>query len=240
MSEKVDILAVAVHPDDIELGCSGTLLKHISKGYKVAIVDLTRGELGSRGSAEIRLEEAEKASKVLGVTHRINLGMKDGLFQNDPSHQIKVIEQIRRFQPKIVITNAPKDRHPDHGRASDLVSESCFYSGLIKITSEWRGSTQLHWRPEAVYHMIQDRYIKPDFVVDISAHFEKKMKTIQVFASQFFNPESKEPDTPISSKAFLEIVGARNRDFGRLIGAEYGEGFVVERPMGVEDILVLK
>ena len=237
---KLDILAIGVHPDDVELGCSGTLLKHISQGKKVGILDLTKGELGSRGSGELRLKEADKSAQILGVLVRENLGFADGFFKNDKAHQLEVIKMIRKYQPDVVLTNAPKDRHPDHGRASQLVSEACFYSGLIKIETDLEGENQELWRPKAVYHFIQDRFLKPDFVVDVSDHVDKKMEAIMAFSSQFYNPDSNAPETPISSKNFLAFVKARMANFGRDINAEYAEGFTSERVIGVEDIIQLK
>jgi len=237
---KLDILAIGVHPDDVELGCSGTLLKHISQGKKVGILDLTKGELGSRGSGELRLKEADKSAQILGVLVRENLGFADGFFKNDKAHQLEVIKMIRKYQPDVVLTNAPKDRHPDHGRASQLVSEACFYSGLIKIETDLEGENQELWRPKAVYHYIQDRFLKPDFVVDVSDHVDKKMEAIMAFSSQFYNPDSNAPETPISSKNFLDFVKARMANFGRDINAEYAEGFTSERVIGVEDIIQLK
>jgi len=239
MSLKLDILAIGVHPDDVELGCSGTILKHIAQGKKVGILDLTQGELGSRGSAELRLVEAANAAKILGVVARENLGYADGFFKNDKEHQLGIIEIVRKYQPDVVLANAPKDRHPDHGRASQLISEACFYSGLLKIETELAGEKQAHWRPKAVYHYIQDRYLKPDFVVDVSAYVDKKMEAIMAFSSQFYNPVSDEPKTPISGEDFLNSVKARMIGLGRDIGVDYAEGFVVERVVGVEDITSL-
>ena len=237
----VDILAIGVHPDDVELACSGTIARQISLGYRVGIIDLTGGELGTRGSKELRLSEAENAKKILGVSLRENLHMKDGFFNYDEVHIRQVATQIRKYKPKIVLCNAVSDRHPDHGRASKLVSDACFYSGLAKISlsSEDGGELPPH-RPDAVYHYIQDRYIQPDFIVDISDFMDLKLQSIMAFSSQFFNPDSIEPQTPISSKDFIEFVKARARDFGRTIGTTYGEGFTVERAPGVLDIFSLK
>lgn len=226
---KIDILAFAAHPDDIELGCSGTLMKQIEAGFSVAIVDLTQGEMGSRGTIETRYEEAAKASDIMGVKTRVNLKMADGLFEINESNKRLIVEQIRKFQPKMVLANAISDRHPDHGRASKLVSEACFLSGLRKYNTELQGQLQEAHRPETVYHYIQDHHISPDIVIDISAFQERKMKAILAYETQFFNPDSKEPETPISSQSFMEFVNARMREFGRPIGAEYGEGFTVER-----------
>lgn len=233
---KIDILAIVAHPDDAELGCSGTLLKHKTLGLKTGVVDLTEGQLGSRGSAEIRLKEALDAGEVLKLDVRLNLGFEDGFFQNDPNHQLEIIKVIRHLKPDIVLTNAVNDRHPDHGRASKLVSDACFYSGLVRIETDYEGNNQDAWRPQVVYHFIQDRYIKPDLVVDVSGYVDQKMESIKAFKSQFYNPESPEPETPISSKEFLDHVVGRLRDHGRLIGVEYGEGFTTERALGVHDL----
>ncbi len=237
---KLDILAIGVHPDDVELSCSGTLLKHIESGKKVGILDLTHGELGSRGSGKLRLIEAANSANILGVTVRENLGFADGFFKNDEAHQIPIIRILRKYQPNVVLANTPNDRHPDHGRASQLISEACFYSGLIKIETELDGEKQQQWRPKSVYHYIQDRYLKPDFVVDVTKYVDKKMEAIMAFSSQFYNPDSKAPETPISSKKFLDFIKARMANFGRDINAEYAEGFKVERVIGVEDITQLK
>jgi len=236
---KLDILGIFAHPDDAELCCAGTLLKHIAMGKKVGIVDITMGQLGSRGTPMIRLAEAEAAAKVLGIEVRENLRLEDGYFENDQVHRLKVIESIRKFRPEIVITNAREDRHPDHGRASKLVSDACFFSGLRRIKSVNQGLEQKEWRPKAVYHAVQDRYIHPDFIVDVSLYVEKKFEAIMAFESQFYNPQNTEPQTPISSKEFLESVKARMRDYGRLINVEFAEGFTTERPVGVPDILEL-
>jgi N-acetylglucosamine malate deacetylase 1 len=237
---KLDLLAIGIHPDDVELSCSGTLLKHIALGKKAGILDLTQGELGTRGSAELRLKEAEEAARILGITTRINLGFADGFFKNDKEHQLAIIQQIRKYTPEIVFANAVSDRHPDHGRASQLISEACFYSGLRRIETELDGKPQQSWRPKVVYHYIQDRYIKPDFVVDISEYVDKKMEAIMAFKSQFFNPESKEPSSPISSKEFIDFIKSRMQVFGRDINAKYAEGFTVERTIGIENIFDLK
>jgi bacillithiol biosynthesis deacetylase BshB1 len=237
---KLDILAFGAHPDDVELGCSGTLAKEISLGKKVGIIDLTRGELGTRGSVEIRNSESEAASKILGISVRENLDMRDGFFVNDESHQLKVIEMIRKYQPEIVLCNAVSDRHPDHGRAAKLTADACFYSGLIKVETKEDGKAQSAWRPKAVYHYIQDHFIEPDFVVDITAHMDKKMESIFAYSSQFFDPNSKEPETPISSKNFMENVKAKAALFGRAINADYAEGFTVSRYIGVENLFDLR
>ncbi|MFB0925616.1 MAG: bacillithiol biosynthesis deacetylase BshB1 [Vicingaceae bacterium] len=237
---KLDILAIGVHPDDIELGCSGTILKHIAQGKKVGILDLTKGELGSRGSGELRLIEAANSAKILGVSVRENLGYADGFFVNDKEHQLGIVQILRKYQPDVILANAPKDRHPDHGRASQLVSEACFYSGLVRIETELDGVSQEHWRPRVVYNYIQDRYLKPDFVVDVTDFVETKMESILAFSSQFYNPESELPETPISSKKFFDFIKARMANFGRDINVDYAEAFTVERLIGVEDITLLK
>ncbi|MDG1332507.1 MAG: bacillithiol biosynthesis deacetylase BshB1 [Crocinitomicaceae bacterium] len=240
LSSKVDILAFAAHPDDVELAASGTIMKHIAQGKTVAIVDLTQGEMGSRGTIHTRYEEAEAASEILGLQHRVNLKMEDGFFEINEENKRKIVEQIRRFQPDIVLANAMSDRHPDHGRGGKLVSEACFLSGLVKVETELDGLKQEAYRPKAVYHYIQDYYIKPDFVVDVTDFIDRKMASIQAYKTQFFNPDSEEPETPISSRGFLDFVEARMREFGRPIGAKYAEGFTVERFIGVEDLFDLK
>ena len=237
---KLDILAIGVHPDDVELGCSGTLMKHIALGKKVGILDLTKGELGSRGSGELRLVEAANAAKILGVSIRENLGYADGFFTNDKAHQMGIIEIIRKYQPEVVLANAPLDRHPDHGRASQLVSEASFYSGLVRIETTLNGEKQDLWRPKVVYHYIQDRFLKPDFVVDVTDFVDDKMEAIMAFSSQFYNPKSELPETPISSKKFLDFVKARMANFGRDINADFAEGYTTDRVVGVEDITLLK
>jgi bacillithiol biosynthesis deacetylase BshB1 len=236
----IDILAIGIHPDDVELSCAGTLLKHIAAGYSVGILDLTKGELGTRGSAELRLKEAAAAAKILGVQFRENLGMEDGFFKNDKINLFLLVEKIRQHKPKIVICNAVADRHPDHGRASQMVSEACFYSGLAKIETAYDKEMQMPHRPKAVYHYIQDRNLKPDLVVDITPFIDKKIEAIMAFSSQFFDPKSTAPSTPISSPEFMESVKAKMRIFGRDIQVEFAEGFTVERTIGVEDLVQLK
>ncbi len=236
----VDILAIGVHPDDVELCASGTILKHKSMGYSVALCDLTQGELGTRGSGQIRMEEAEVARNIMGIEHRVNLGMRDGFFENSEINLIKIIEVIRYFKPKIVLANTPHDRHPDHGRASKLISDACFYAGLPKIsTFNKDNSSQSAHRPLAVYHYIQDRNLVPDFVVDITPFIEKKIECILAYKTQFYNPHSEEPETPISSKAFLDFIQAKNKTYARDIGTEYAEGFKVERTIGVKNLFDL-
>jgi len=233
---KLHILAIGAHPDDVELSCSGTLLKHKSLGQKIGILDLTRGELGTRGSAALRDEEAQNSSNVLQLDVRENLALPDGFFSNTPENQIAIIRQIRKYQPDIVLCNAIYDRHPDHGKGASLVSDACFYSGLIKIITEDDGTNQNAWRPKFVYHYIQDRYIKPDFIVDITDYMSKKMESIHCFKSQFFDPDSIAPPTPISSKQFIEGIRNRCAEWGRIIGVEYGEGFTCERISGVQNL----
>ena len=237
---KLDILAFASHPDDIELGCAGTLIAHIADGKKVGIVDLTQGELGTRGTPKTRIEEAEEASRIMGLAARENLGLADGFFQTDREHQLKVIEMLRKYKPELVIMNAVYDRHPDHKRGSDLVSESCFKSGLKMIsTKDEAGEEQEAWRPKAVYHYIQDRFIAPDVVVDVTAHWDKKMETIRAFKSQFYNPDDSSPNTYISSPEFLEFIESRAKEMGHSIGVKYGEGFTKERNIGVKSLFDL-
>ncbi|HTJ48618.1 MAG TPA: bacillithiol biosynthesis deacetylase BshB1 [Cyclobacteriaceae bacterium] len=237
---KLDILVLCAHPDDAELGCAGTLASHIAKGHKVGIVDLTRGELGTRGTAEDRDREAAESAKILGVHARENLGLKDGFFQNTKEDQLKVIQAIRKYQPSIVLTNAVQDRHPDHGKGAHLTYDSCFLSGLIKIeTFDEKGNKQAAWRPGAVYHFIQSQFIKPDFVVDISNYWEIKMKAIMAFKTQFYNPDSKEPETYISSPEFLRMVESRATELGHAIGVKHGEGFTVSRYPGVRSLFDL-
>jgi bacillithiol biosynthesis deacetylase BshB1 len=232
--QKLDILAFGAHPDDVELGCGGTILAAVAEGKKVGIIDLTKGELGTRGTVDIRLMEAQAASKVLGVTVRENVGMADGFFKNDQDHQLVIIECIRRFQPTIVLCNAPEDRHPDHGRAAALVADACFLSGLTKIQSSHNGEAQTAWRPANVFHYIQSRSLTPNFVVDISAHMDKKMESILAHSSQFFDPNSKEPDTFISGNSFLEFVKGRAKELGQQIGVDFAEGFISNKIIGVK------
>lgn len=230
---KLDILAFGAHPDDVELGCGGTIAKEIQLGKKVGIIDLTRGELGTRGSAEIRDQEAAKAAKILGVAVRENLRMRDGFFQNDEAHQLEIIKMIRKYQPEIVLCNAIYDRHIDHGKGSKLVSDACFLSGLRKIETLYENEIQEAWRPKVVYHFIQWATIEPDFVVDITGFEKIKEDAIMAYDSQFFNAETNEPVTPIATKNFLESIHYRAQDLGRLIGTDFGEGFTVERYLAV-------
>ena len=237
---KLDILAFGAHPDDVELGCSGTIAKEIGLGKKVGIVDLTRGEIGTRGSVEIRNSESAKASAILGVIARENLDMRDGFFLNDEAHQLKIIEMIRKYKPEIVLCNAIQDRHIDHGKGSKLVSDACFLSGLIQIKTELNGVQQEAWRPKIVYHYIQWQNIEPDFVVDISDFMDKKMASVLAYASQFYNPNSNEPVSPITSKNFLDSVKYRAQDLGRLVNVTYAEGFTTERYLAVNCLSDLK
>lgn len=233
---NLDILAFGAHPDDVELGCAGTIAKEVSLGKKVGIVDLTRGELGTRGSAEIRDQESANAAKILGVAIRENLKMRDGFFVNDEKHQLQIIEIIRKYRPEIVICNAIDDRHIDHKKGSELVSDACFLSGLSKIKTQINGIIQAAWRPKLVYHYIQWKNIVPDFVVDITGFNEKRIESILAYSSQFYDPNSVEPETPIATKNFLESLNYRTQDFGRLIGVDYAEGFTVERPVAVKNL----
>ncbi len=233
---KLDILVFGAHPDDAELGAGGTIAKEVANGKKVGIVDLTRGELGTRGSAEIRDKEAIKAAKVLGVQIRENLGFADGFFSNDKEHQLAIIAMVRKYQPDIVLCNAIDDRHIDHGKGSKLVSDACFLSGLLKINTKHQGQDQAPWRPKLVYHYIQWKNLKPDFVVDITGYITKKEEAILAYSSQFFDPDSDEPETPITSKNFLQSVTYRAQDLGRLVGVAYAEGFTVERLVAVDSL----
>lgn len=235
---KLDILVFGAHPDDAELGAGATIAKEVASGKKVGIIDLTRGELGTRGSAEIRDQEAAKAAEILGVVVRENLGFADGFFVNDAQHQLKVIEMIRKYRPEIVLCNAVDDRHIDHAKGSKLVSDACFLSGLKKIDTKLNGDEQQQeqWRPKQVYHYIQWKNLEPDFVVEVSDFMAVKEEAIMAYSSQFFDPNSKEPETPISSRNFTDSVNYRARDLGRLIGVEYGEGFTAERYVAVKSL----
>ena len=233
---KLDVLAFGVHPDDVELSCSGVLLVEKSNGKKTGIIDLTEGELGSRGTVETRYKEAEEAAKILGVDIRENLKLSDGFFKNDEEHQRKVIRVIRKYKPEIVICNAPEDRHPDHGRSSKLVSDASFLSGLIRIETTENGISQEPWRPKYVLHYIQDRYLQPDFVVDISAFFEKKLDAIKAYKTQFHNPGIEGPETYISTPGFLESVIYRYKMFGKMIGVNYAEGFISDKTIGIKNL----
>lgn len=234
---KLDILAFGVHPDDVELSCCGTLMNQIDKGDTVGIIDLTKGELGTRGTPELRMLEAEKAAEILGVHIRENVGLKDGFFENRHEQQLKVIQKIRKYQPDIVFANAIDDRHPDHGRSALLLKDAFFLSGLRKIeTLNDDGSPQLPWRPRLLLHYIQDRWISPDIVVDITPYLDRKIQAIKAFGSQFYDPNSTEPDTYIASKTFWESIPARAKEMGRASGFDYAEGFTAAKFLGVKDI----
>ena len=231
---KTDILAFGVHPDDVELGCSGTLVAAVAQGKKVAVVDLTRGELGTRGTPETRDAEAANAGKVMGLHSRENLQMADGFFQNDENNIRKVITVIRKYQPEIVLCNAPEDRHPDHGRSSALVADAAFLAGLRKINTEYEGKEQEYWRPSYVFHYIQDRYLKPDFLFDISEAFDQKIRAILCYTTQFNTTDTSEPQTYISNPDFLDVIKARALMFGKRIGVKYAEGYLTTKMVGVK------
>lgn len=237
---KLDLLVLAVHPDDAELGCSGTIVKHIAAGKKAGIVDLTRGELGTRGTAETRDAEAAEAAEIMGLHVRENLGFKDGFFQNDQAHQLEVIRIIRKYRPEIILANALRDRHPDHGRACQLVKDACFLSGLAKVNTFQDGEAQEAWRPRLLLNYIQDEYIRPDIIVDISDHIETKAAAVRAFRTQFFSPGVDGPPTYISSPEFFESVIGRAREFGKSIGAAYGEGFTSAKLLGTDNLFDLR
>ena len=237
---KLDILVLASHPDDAEISCAGTIARHVALGHNVGIVDLTKGELGTRGTVALRAEEAAASAKILGVAVRENLGLKDGFFQNDPTHQLSVIRAVRKFKPTIVLANAVYDRHVDHGKGASLAYDACFLSGLVRIeTVDDDGTRQQPWRPNAVYHYIQSLYIEPDFIVDISDYWQKKIEAIGAFKSQFFDPESNETETYVSNPGFVKMLEARAIDWGYAIGAKYGEGFTTRRYPGVRSLFDL-
>ncbi|WP_347925514.1 bacillithiol biosynthesis deacetylase BshB1 [Pontimicrobium sp. SW4] len=239
---KLDILAIGAHPDDVELGCGATIAKEIANGKKVGIIDLTRGELGTRGTAETRDAESTEAAKTLGVATRTNMEFADGFFINDKEHQLELIKMIRKYRPEIVLCNAIDDRHIDHGKGSQLVSDACFLSGLLKIDTKCpdEDGWQEPWRPKHVYHYIQWKNIEPDFVVDVTGFMNKKMDSVLAYKTQFFDPASKEPETPISSSNFTDSIVYRARDLGRLIGVDHGEGFTVERYVAVDSLYDIK
>ena len=236
---NVDVLAFGAHPDDVELGCGATLAKLVASGKSVGVVDLTCGELGTRGSASMRIQESEAASKILGVSSRENLGFADGFFTNDKLHQLEVVRVIRKYKPKIVICNAVKDRHIDHCKAAKLVADSCFLSGLVKIKTQNQGEAQEFWRPQQVFHYIQWQPIEPDFVVDVSDFMQIKKRAVLSYASQFYNPNVKDIPTPISSKNFLESVTYRAKDLGRLVGVAYAEGFTSNHLLKISNLFDL-
>lgn len=236
----VDVLAIAAHPDDIEMTCAGTVLSLVAQGKTVAGVDLTRGELGTRGTPEIRLRESAEGAKRMQLAARENMGFRDAFFRNDEEHQLALIPIIRRYRPDIVLTNAPDDRHPDHGRAAELVIQACFYAGLRQIKTVGNdGQPQEAHRPRFVYHFIQDRALIPNFVVDVSPYWDGKIAAIRAYQSQFFNPDSPEPPSYISGEPFMKFLEARTREHGHLIGVEFGEGFISKRMLGVTDLFAL-
>ncbi|MGY6559200.1 MAG: bacillithiol biosynthesis deacetylase BshB1 [Nitritalea sp.] len=238
---KLDILVLAAHPDDAELSCSGTIAAHVAKGYRVGIVDFTAGEMGTRGTPELRLVEANKAGELLQLSARENLGFQDVFFQNDAAHQHALIHVIRKYQPEIVLANAITDRHPDHGKGGALASQAAFMSGLRKIeTLDAAGDPQQPWRPKFLYHYIQNNFIQPDFVFDITPFWKTKLASIKAFKSQFYDPASTEPESFISSENFFHFIEARAREMGHKIQVTYGEGFTVERMIGVDDLFHLK
>ena len=239
---KIDILAFGAHPDDVELSCGGTLIKEIHNGKTVGIIDLTKGELGTRGTAQTRAVEASNAASILGVSFRKNMNFSDGFIVNDKAHQLEVIKLIRHYQPEIVLCNAVNDRHIDHGVASKLVSDACFLSGLVKIETKYADSEaiQAPWRPKSIYHYIQWKPLNPDFVVDISQHIDQKMESVMAYSTQFYDPKSQAPETPISSKNFVDSVRYRAADLGRLTGVGYAEGFNVERLPAIDSLFDLK
>ncbi|MEL6925029.1 MAG: bacillithiol biosynthesis deacetylase BshB1 [Bacteroidota bacterium] len=236
---KLDILAIGVHPDDVELSCSGTLLAHIAQGKKVGLLDLTRGELGTRGSAELRTQEAMNSAKLMKAAFRHQLKMADGFFGHTRENLLQIAAIVRQYQPEIVLANALEDRHPDHARAAKLTSDACFLAGLAKVETTLDGQAQERWRPKVVYHYIQDYTLHPEVIVDISPYMEHKMDLIMCFSSQFYDPNSEEPESPISSKDFLDSVRAKNQVWGRMIGCSYAEGFNVSRPIGVTNLFNL-
>lgn len=232
---KIDILAFGAHPDDVELGCGGTIAKLISEGKKCAIIDLTKGELGTRGTDETRREEAEESARILGISARENLGMKDGFLANSEEYQLEIVKMIRKYRPEIVLANAIDDRHPDHAKAAKLVSDACFLGGLRKVETFINGNTQEVWRPKQIFHYIQWKDIKPEFVIDISEHLEKKLEACMAFKTQFYDPKSTEPETPITSKDFYESLTYRAQDLGRLSGVTYAEGFTTEKLIAMKN-----
>lgn len=240
--DKVDILVLMAHPDDAELCCGGTILAHLAKGYRLALVDFTAGELGTRGNAETRLAEAARAAEIMGVTARENMGFRDGFFRNDETHQRALIQKIRRFRPEIVIANATDDRHPDHGEAAQLSRKACFLSGLKRIETKQNGKTQAAWRPKQLYHVLQSRYMRPDFSVDVSAYWEQKMAAIFAYKSQFHTEPAaaKGDQTFISTPAFLKFIESRAHELGHNIGVAYAEGFTAAQPLGIHNLFDLR
>lgn len=240
MSIKLDILVLAAHPDDAELGCGGAIAKHVALGHKVGVVDFTRGELGTRGTVHTRDEEAAASASILGLSVRENLNFRDGFFQNDEQHKLEVAKVIRKYQPEIILANAIYDRHPDHGKGAGLSFDACFMAGLVKIETTLDGKGQLPWRPKALYHYIQSQYIQPDFIVDISEHWNTKMESIRAFKTQFYDPNSNEPETYISNPAFMKMLESRAQEYGHAIGVKFGEGFTVRRSIGVDHLFSIK
>lgn len=238
---KLNLLAIAAHPDDAELSCSGILALHKQQGWRTGVLDLTRGELGSRGTAETRAMESALATDILKLDVRENLGFRDGFFQNDETHQRAIITALRKYQPDIVLINAPYDRHPDHGKGAQLAKDACFLSGLLKIETVDNGASQSPWRPKRVFHYIQDQHIEPDIILDISSVFEQKMDSIKAYATQFFSGEGDGPKTYISAENFLSSVENRCCDFGKRIGVKYGEGLLNTAGLGLRslDALIL-
>lgn len=236
---KLDVMAIGVHPDDVELSCAGVLLVEKKNGKRTGIIDLTQGELGTRGTAETRRLEAEAAAKILGLNVRENLGLRDGFFQNSESDQLKVIEAIRKYRPDVIMCNAPEDRHPDHGRSAKLVSDACFLSGLRKVATRSEGQLQEAWRPKYVLHYIQDRFLQPNFVIDISDVMETKLESIKAYGTQFHNPALNEPQTYISTPDFLDSVIYRSKMMGKMIGVKFAEGFISEKMIGLPSLDVL-
>jgi N-acetylglucosamine malate deacetylase 1 len=240
---KLDVLAIGVHPDDVELGCSGTLIKEVKRGKKTGVIDLTQGELGTRGTIETRFQEAEEAAKIMGVSVRENLKMRDGFFQNDEANQLQLIQAIRKYQPEIIIGNILEDRHPDHGRAGQLIYDACFLSGLKQVkTKDQEGREQEKWRPKQLLHYLQDRFYEPDVIIDITEVWEQRLQSIKAYKTQFHNPGSNEDETYISSPEFLESIIARARLLGKRIGVQFAEGFISKKSIGISnlDALVLK
>jgi bacillithiol biosynthesis deacetylase BshB1 len=234
---KLDLLAIGAHPDDVELGCSGTLIKEVNRGKKVGIIDLTQGELGTRGTIETRFAEANDAARIMGISVRENLKMRDGFFKNDEEHQMQLIRVLRKYQPDIVIGNILEDRHPDHGRGGWLLYDACFFSGLrqVKTTGE-DGKEQEKWRPKMLLHYIQDRFYEPDIIIDVSEVWEKRMEAVKAYKTQFYDPQSKEPQSYLSNPEFLEAISARARLLGKRIGVKYGEGFISKKNIGLNDL----
>lgn len=237
---EVDILVIAAHPDDAEMGCGGTIISHVKKGYKVGLIDLTEGELGTRGTPKTRKKEAGKAAEIMGINFRENLHFQDGFFQNNPEHQFPLIQRIRRYRPRLILTNASYDRHPDHIKASELVEAASFYSGLRRIETRDNGKKQKTWRPRIVYHFIQYYYIQPELLVDIKPYLNKKLQAIKAFESQFYNPESDEPETILTNPQFLQVLKSRWRELGSVGHLDYAEGFVSKRKIAVDDLFSLK